>query len=168
MSHGAVLIDEDFVVGEAVDEAAAWMEEADGAFIWLTPSAVNLYNTGFPERIAEGSVTFEYEIPLKGGRKIRTLAVNPVAGYPLGDSASQVESLPQLLAKKMSLAFERPRGNMSVDVMIKKQNTEAFLNAATAHWTAIVDREAALRRQVWGGVDPLEDPTVLDGLADEK
>jgi hypothetical protein len=167
IAHGSVLIDGDFIVGQAVDEAAEWMEQADGAFIWLAPSALALYNAGQSFRMAERSVALEYDVPLRNGRTVRTLAVNPLAGYPSDGSMNRTEHLHRVLADKLSLAFHRPRGRMHVDVFIKKQRTEAFLEAAADHWEGVVAAEAAQRRAVWGGVDPLEDPSVIERMKPE-
>jgi hypothetical protein len=43
ITYGQFMIEENFFIGEAVDEAAKFSEISDGAFIWLTPTAMDLY-----------------------------------------------------------------------------------------------------------------------------
>ena len=65
-----------FVVGPAVDEAAEWADEADGAFVWLRPDAVELYKMFGPIR-AKRHIVYPYEVPIKKAAPIRTAVVNP-------------------------------------------------------------------------------------------
>jgi hypothetical protein len=54
LAAGALRIDGNFVIGPAVDEAAHWFEQAEGAFFWLTDSAMavnNRYAETFIDRL---------------------------------------------------------------------------------------------------------------------
>ena len=158
IAQGSVLVNEEFIVGQAVDEAAEWMEQADGALVWLTPSALKLHRLGGPSRIAEEAIALEYDVPLRDGRNVRTLVVNPIRGYPRDGSGRTVTD--QELATRIGAAFERPSGRVSVEVLIKRQQTEAFLRSALSHVDGVREAEASLRRHIYGGVDPLDDPPV--------
>jgi hypothetical protein len=113
VSYGRFEMDDGFVVGPAIDDAAEHMELAEGAFVWATPSAL--------ERLAaESEIAFKYDVPLKGGISFETLAFAPWAmvSSDLKDITEQAEIL---LA-----TFNRS----DLSVQVKRQNTRRFLNHA--------------------------------------
>jgi hypothetical protein len=76
IAYGSFEIDYPFLLGEAVDEAAEHHERAEGALIWLAPSALALWRSQrcFP---AEQFNMAPWDVPLKGIGPYRTLAIHP-------------------------------------------------------------------------------------------
>lgn len=77
---GQFAIDRNFLLGPAVDEAASLIDLADGPFVWLAPSANQL-----PHAIRHlkddpwQKMKLKYDVPLKGGQKLPTRVLNPLA-----------------------------------------------------------------------------------------
>jgi hypothetical protein len=67
-------------VGPAVDEAGAYHELAQGAFVFLTPSAVSAFarRPGFLLQRARFPYFMQYDVPLKGRGVLNTYAANPL------------------------------------------------------------------------------------------
>jgi len=109
-------MDGDFVLGPAVDEAAEFMGQAEGAFVWLAQSAKALVDTA-TKPIAP---TFmKYEVPMKRGMHYQTYAVVPINLRTFdGD-----DNITQILR-----TFQKP--GVTVEILAKQQNTERFLRAA--------------------------------------
>jgi hypothetical protein len=103
--------EENHVVGPAVDEVATHVRDADGAFVWLTPSSYDVYQQGS----SSADPLVWHNVPLKQGRRISALVVNPFAGL-------QPEMQRRLLA---GLLAPLPPGS-SVDVHIKRQHILEF------------------------------------------
>lgn len=102
-----------FVVGPAVDEVAALEREAEGAFIWYTPSAAQ-HLAPHLDPTTEPSRVMRYGVPLKDGRSFETLVVNPLFADP---------SLEEKLLRNM---FQPLPERTPLDVHIKRQNLAAF------------------------------------------
>lgn len=81
VASGEYLLEDNFIIGPAVDEAAEREKQAQGPFVWLTPSARGLLPPGFEasrERVTEGSFyVMPFRVPLKGGRMEDTYVVPP-------------------------------------------------------------------------------------------
>lgn len=112
MALGEFTLAENFIVGPAVDEAAQQMNAADGAIVWLMPSAAHLLR----ETDLQDHVCF-HDVPLKGRSNYRTAVVSPFDDIA---SASDRRSAREAILR----TFNRD----SVDVEIKKQNTARFLD----------------------------------------
>jgi hypothetical protein len=108
-----------FVLGPAVDEAAAHSELAEGAFVWLAPSACAAWRK-LPDGRAQLLPT---DVPLKEGRRYSTFAVSPFD--PTDHRAERRDIADSLLA-----TFDTGRSSLDIDVQIKRQNTETFLRRA--------------------------------------
>jgi hypothetical protein len=104
-------------IGPAVDEAAELMDMANGAFTWLAPSAMELDYSGWRNGFW-GDVLVDYRVPLKDGRSILTKVVNPFALTSHG--AEDFKQIRQNHSKAMKSG--------SVDVEVKRQNTEALFD----------------------------------------
>ena len=73
----------------------------------------------------------EHAVPMRDGRQLGTLAVSP-----LGHAAERRAFIGAILA-----SFDDPERvgtQVPVDVVVKKQNTERFLDAALRHYEALV------------------------------
>lgn len=128
VTFGRFAIDENFLLGPAVDEAADLMDLADGPFVWLAPTALSL-----PHRLAEvnavqwKTVAIPYSVPLKEGRTIRTRVVNPFAYSANPGQRQRIE-------QKILGALVSPK----VDVFVKRDNTRRFFERV-----AVLERSAA-------------------------
>jgi hypothetical protein len=133
ISFGEFEVRDNFLVGPAVDEAAAASDLAQGAFVWLLPSALDAFMSTAEEirsNRANASNYLEWEVPLKGGDSFVTYAVSPFA---LATTEAEVE-------ETHSRIFETFTGNL--DIQIKKQRTFQFLDACAEEWKARRAQEA--------------------------
>jgi hypothetical protein len=135
VTFGRFAIDENFLLGPAVDEAADLMDLADGPFVWLAPTSLWL-----PHRLTErkaprwNTVAVPYSVPLKEGRTIRTRVVNPFAYSANPGQRQRIEG--NILGALVS-----PK----IDVFVKRDNTQQFFERV-----AVMERiaaRAAARRQ---------------------
>jgi hypothetical protein len=106
------------VIGPAIDEAAEAEKLADGALIWLCPSALKIVEGILPSNPLNNDlrVVRDYPVPLKTGRCYRTHVVNPLLECPDPDT----------LAQRMLDFFRLDR----LDIAVKQQNTANFLRHA--------------------------------------
>lgn len=115
VSVGSFAIDETFILGPAVDEAAELMDLADGPFVWLSPSAGRLKHV-----IREAKddmwdeMTVRYPVPLKGGRVLPSSVLNPFC------LCSPEE---RQLAKRNSL---KSMTSSRIDVAVKRHHAQAL------------------------------------------
>jgi hypothetical protein len=122
--------DDDYLIGGAVDEAAEYMDEADGAFVWLLPSATRLVK-GFGRK---DSCVVRFPVPMHGGRTVEVPVVNPLESIDEGfESPNQVKARRNIRRRTLE-AFTDPKrlGGRppSLDVVAKMQNTKRFLDEA--------------------------------------
>lgn len=129
IAFGEYSAEDEFVIGPAVDEAAAAHEAADAAIVWLCPSAVEVLEGFNPAasvtKLCDLSTQFlirDCDVPLKQGRCYRTAVVNPFA-------ALEARDIEATLGRIIS-TFSSPN-SYDVEVAVKRQNTERFL-----HWAA--------------------------------
>jgi hypothetical protein len=107
----------EFMVGPAIDAAAEAEHLADGAFVWLLPSAVDALLSLKPGVGGEVTVA-DYDVPMKGAvHHHRTHVVNPLLGA----------KAPDLMGERILSSFDRTN---TAEVRLKRQNTEAFLSRA--------------------------------------
>jgi hypothetical protein len=122
VAAGSLTVVDDIFIGNAIDEAAEFAEQALAAVVWLAPSAV-FARRGRPQSM----VLLEWDVPLRDRGPLRTLVVNPFFSVPLDDDDS-------IFIKKMEAvecALLKPfDASQSVDVALKRQYTEAFLREA--------------------------------------
>ena len=120
ISYGNHLVVSNFIIGPAVDEAAAHYELAEGAFVWLLPSAGVPYNYANLLLHDIGSLLILYNMPLKGGTRLKSLVINPLYLENSTDRRNLV-----------SIAFLQSMGRVNrLDVWLKRQNTMDFLEEA--------------------------------------
>jgi hypothetical protein len=119
--RGAIAIGEyevspHFLIGKAIDEAAAAHELAQAAIIWLTPAA--------RDRVAEwlieqpGTHMVKFDVPLKGGDTLNTFTLSPLEQ---ASSANDAEILTSNLLATFS--------GQTIDVAVKRQNTIRHIRA---------------------------------------
>jgi hypothetical protein len=114
ISYGEYVAGDNVVVGPAIDDAAENMDEAQGAFVWLTPKALTAYETH-----ASGWPLIQYPVPLHVGHSFPTFAVAP---FERGRTHQEIEVLKAAVKREM-------RSN-ALDVSIKAHLTVKFLDEA--------------------------------------
>lgn len=123
VSFGGFEVHDNFLVGPAVDDAASANSLAQGAFIWLLPSAFEVMEPfDAPSCWPETGIYLPYDVPLKGGDTYRTLAVSPFA---LAQAETDRDSTVSSILRTFT-------GDL--DIQVKKQNTVRFLDACVAQW----------------------------------
>ena len=105
---------DNFVVGRA-----AYAEAADGAFVWLLPSALEAMRGEPAHGGKDDTRLIRHSVPLKGGTMFSSLIATPFFGITKGFQ-------PDALRGRMLETFD---GN-SVAVQAKRQYTEPFLDEA--------------------------------------
>jgi hypothetical protein len=82
ISFGDYEMDERFIIGKAVNDAAEHYELADAALVWLTPSALEVWNsTASVRRQGEWNRFHPHSVPLRDGRVFDTLVMSPFGDY---------------------------------------------------------------------------------------
>lgn len=113
-------IDDQFLIGPAIDEAAEGERLALGAFVWLCPSAYRVIHEGFGEKAANDlPLVLDYLVPVKDSSEKKTHVINPFRRL-----AEQVRAEDVMANLLRSFDESRP------DVAVKKRNTETFLRQA--------------------------------------
>jgi hypothetical protein len=112
-----------FIAGPAVDDAAALHEQAQGAFVWIAPSAMPGAGYAVPTVEFSGHRLIRYRVPLKGGDTYDTFAVSPF-------DAESPESERRFQAALLLGSFVTEGKPTPLDVAIKLQNTSAFIEVA--------------------------------------
>jgi len=110
-----------FIVGAAVDDAAEHHELAQGAFVWLTPTAVDIFETDKTESPVHHLL--QYSVPLKGGSRFDTYVVTPF-GYC--NTSKQCDDVKRKILESFS--------SKTLDVRVKYQETARFLDFARNEW----------------------------------
>lgn len=123
ISFGDVWLNDRYVIGQAVDEAADNMDRAEGAFVWLTESALEQYEPDEPELL--NRVACKWNVPLKPkNQAAQTWVVHP---FQYGaDNLDQKRKNRDLLLR----TFDRSLP----EVAKKRDNTERFLNHALGEY----------------------------------
>jgi hypothetical protein len=120
VTFGAFEIEGPFLLGPAIDEAATYYEQANGAFVWLTPNAKAALERS-EHRRGQGLIPIAcYPVPLKGGSTFATWVVSPFQG---GDTCDKRRDTSDRLLATFDKDPRRP-----LDVQIKLQHTQAFLD----------------------------------------
>ncbi len=137
ISFGEFEISGPFVLGEAVDEAAAHYEIAEGAFVWLTPSAKAVWDKKKLRIEPPDSCLVPYAVPLKQGASYDTYAVSPFEAE--SDDRKRRRVRDTLLS-----TFDTPHSATTLGVQLKRQNTERFF-----HWVQQPGHLAVRRGGPW-------------------
>lgn len=119
--RGAIAIGEyevspHFLIGNAIDEAAAACELAQGAIIWLTPAAREQVTEWLS--LQPGTHMVKFDVPLKGGDTFNTYTLSPL------EQARDVNDA-GLITNNLLATFSNP----SIDVAVKRQNTIRHMRA---------------------------------------
>jgi hypothetical protein len=121
ITYGKHIIEENFLIGPAVDEAAEYMNEAQGAFIWFLPMAAGDIQVILPDNENNFMFSFfdimcpEYQVPIKGGHYLHTRVINPL----FSKKSDVTDNLLSIYYKAMSVD--------KMDVWMKRQFTIGFL-----------------------------------------
>lgn len=110
------------MVGPAVDEAAEYMNQPEGSFVVMTPSALEYVRP--PGQQGESVPKYEilpYTVPIKLGRTFETYALSPFV-----DTGDPEE------IRAIRDGHERVMSSSRVDVTIKRQHTRTFLDFAAS------------------------------------
>jgi hypothetical protein len=134
ISFGEVAHEDNFFVGRAVDEAAEYMNLAQGAFLYLAPSALRALAS---DREPPG---YAFDVPLKAGGAFETRCIVPPDCFG-GSTAARASAMGN---------FERAFGDTSqIDVQLKRQNTMRFLKHLD-ETSLRLEREHSARRRALG------------------
>lgn len=156
LAAGELKEDIDFLIGPAIDEAAERCEQADGAFLWLAPSALNvteMYAETFPERL-EPTIMVPYAVPLNTGGRVKTQAFT----Y-FGLTKSQDSRISG--CRKVLQAFGS--GKLPTAVEQKRRHTHRFMRhidmmAESGDW---MRRPFSLRRPAWHDLSHSQRKSIL-------
>ena len=134
VAFGAFEMDQSFIVGPAVDEAAFGEGQAEAAIVWFSPSAEAVIQSAISKVGSHAETAtpwLPWDVPIKGGGVYRTHAVTPFFSVEIeGPDACQILSPVDTAALRESIlsTFDESR----LEVAIKKQHTQRFLDAALA------------------------------------
>lgn len=149
IAAGEMKEDVDFLIGPAVDEAAERFEKADGPFLWMAPSALDInqrYADTYMDRI-EPMIMLPYTVPLNDGSKIKS---STFSYFSLGYETDEKEGERRAETRRRLLeAFGRDP--LTPSVSSKKQNTLLFLDhlEAIANAGSWREEETIIRLPEW-------------------
>lgn len=106
-----------FLIGQAIDEAAAAHELAQGAIIWLTPAARDRVAQWLISRPGNTHMVL-FDVPLKGGDMLNTYTLSPL------EQARDMNDANLLTANLLATFTSR-----AIDVAVKRQNTIRHMRA---------------------------------------
>lgn len=120
---GDFLIEDRFILGPAVDRAAGYEREAEGAFVWLDPGARALVESDQAFQQNPGSTKLaalhRYPVPIKNGQVFDTFAVVPFTPQVAFTEWPEI-------AERILSTFK----GSALDIVIKHDNTKRFLDAS--------------------------------------
>jgi hypothetical protein len=123
ISFGEFSMRRNFIVGAAVDAAVGQMDLAQGAFVWLTPEALDVVTMKFPSGFGNPWPLTRHAVPLKAVGTLDTFVASPFDFQ--SDEAARTRLRQDILA-----GFH----GTSLDVVVKRQNTAAFLESHLAEF----------------------------------
>jgi hypothetical protein len=149
LAAGEMKEEADFLIGPVVDEAAERFELADGPFLWLAPSALEVsrrYANTFLSRL-EPTLMLPYRVPLNDGRNIKTHAFNYFGVFRKADVRAETR-------RRLLEAFGGEP--LAPSVRIKKPNIARFLDyvervATDGRWKK---KHLVLCRPNWEDLSP--------------
>jgi len=140
IAHGEFILEENFMVGPAVDQAAEAMNSAQGGFVWLTPSARSEFEAAYILNLRASPLGMyplvPCDVPLKGGDVYGTYAVSPFDEFGKSSPAERGPLLERIMATFGG----------GLEVEIKAQNTRRFLTSVLPQM-ALRDEELF---RLWG------------------
>jgi len=135
VAYGDFEMDQSFIVGPAVDEAANGEAQAEAAVVWFAPSAEAVIQKAISTVGAHAETAtpwFPWDIPMKGGGVYHTHAVTPFFSAEIQEpDASHI--LSPLDAATLRDHILSTFDDLTLEVAIKKQHTLRFLDAAMHH-----------------------------------
>jgi len=135
ITHGMHIIEENFLIGPAVDETAEYMDSAQGAFVWFLPNAATIIEVTLASMKKDNDVIFSfldvmcppYRVPIKAGHHLDTRVINPI----INKSPEVAGRLMEVCAKAMDVN--------KMDVWIKRQHTLKFLTYCKEQNDRLID-----------------------------
>ena len=121
IAKGQFVTDQNLLLGPAIDSAAEIMNTADASLVWFHPAISD------DELAVDFGTVFRYRVPLHGGRTVNAWVVNPFYGTLDAPEADAIHT------GILSAFGDETR----LEVTIKRQNTEAFLDAAREQWSTV-------------------------------
>jgi hypothetical protein len=124
---GRFIIEKSFLLGPAVDEAAALHETADGAFVWFAPRAARLPRPSYGGPDVWKTMIFRHPVPFKDGRRLTTNVVSPFL-----DSSPGIEERTRIRAgykRAMTSDIDAAGVAMGVEITAPGAVTVADLNS---------------------------------------
>ena len=109
-----------FLIGPAIDEAAGAHELAQGAFIWLTPTARD-HVAEWLKHQPHNTHLVKFDVPLKGGDTFSTYTASPL-------EQARNENDANVLSQNLLATFS----GTNTSIAVKRQNTERHLRACYA------------------------------------
>lgn len=114
---GSYDVSEHFLIGPAIDEAASVYDRAQGAIIWLTPTARE-HVAGWLKGQPHNTHLVKFAVPFKGGDVFNTYTVSPLEQARDQDDANK-------LTRTLLNIFSSP----SIEVAVKRENTQSHMRA---------------------------------------
>jgi hypothetical protein len=154
MAAGEMKEEVDFLIGPAVDEAAERFEKADGPFLWMAPSALDInqrYAETYHDRL-EPVIMLPYTVPLNDGSDIKTYTFT-YFGLDWMEDINKGKRRAETRRRLLEAFGQAP---LSPNVRKKKQNMLRFLDyvddiASAGGWR---EEKLTWRKPDWDDLSP--------------
>jgi len=127
ISSGHLLVEDQFVIGPAVDVAGTWMETAEAGVVWLLPGTASLWSN----YSSNDSLLVKSKIPIHHTRtreigELETLVVNPLTQPPSAANLSPQQRW--MLVQRVYDGYLEAMKGESESITRKRENTIRFLD----------------------------------------
>jgi hypothetical protein len=162
MAAGEMKEEVDFLIGPAVDEAAERFEKADGPFLWMAPSALDIsqrYAETYHDRL-EPMIMLPYTVPLNDGSDIKTYSFT-YFGLDWMEDINKGKRRAEMRRRLLEAFGQDP---LSPNVRKKKQNTLRFLDyvddiASAGGWR---EEKLTWRKPDWDDLSPSQKKSLIN------
>jgi hypothetical protein len=119
ISFGEFAFNDFAALGPAVDEAGSYFEKSEGAFVFLSPSAAEIYKArpGLLQKAIFPYFT-NYNVPMKNEKTLQTFVMNPLLFIGINSNND--------IKQQILDAFGN--GELAIEVENKKRNTQEYLD----------------------------------------
>jgi hypothetical protein len=118
IAYGEFEMDDNVLLGPAIDEAAGSAEQAEASIVWCTPSAVRELRSPADEHLFRG------DVPLKEGLRYKSYLVRPWL------PTQTIHEVTKTMERILGTFDVRAPGREEITIAVKKQLTERFLAEA--------------------------------------